>query len=163
MDALEIERAALWGHSDGAVIALWLGLLAPSRVEAIVAEATHFLRRKPRSRPFFETMRGDPDRFGPRLVEVLERDHGPGWGRVLGLGGAAWPALADTAPSDDADLYDGRLPSLIVPTLFLHGGRDPRTEPGELEALTAAAPAGRLALISEAGHSPHTEVASADE
>src|SRR5262249_18696480 len=70
MDALAIERAAVWGHSDGAVIALWLGLLAPARVEAIVAEATHFVRRKPGSRPFFETMRDDPDRFGARIVEV---------------------------------------------------------------------------------------------
>ena len=34
LDALEIDHAVLWGHSDGAVIAALMGLAAPSRFRA---------------------------------------------------------------------------------------------------------------------------------
>jgi pimeloyl-ACP methyl ester carboxylesterase len=39
--------------------------------------------------------------------------------------------------------------------LLLHGRRDPRTEPGEIEAAARTLPRARLELL-EAGHSPHT-------
>src|SRR5262249_14430914 len=55
LDAIGIDRAIVWGHSDGAVIALWLSIAAPGRVVSVIAEAAHFFRRKPRSREFFET------------------------------------------------------------------------------------------------------------
>jgi pimeloyl-ACP methyl ester carboxylesterase len=163
LDAMDIERAALWGHSDGAIIALLVALKAPARVDLVIGEATHFWRRKPRSQAFFETMRDAPERLGARAVEALQRDHGPRWRALISTNGAAWLRIGADAKSDDADLYDGRLPELAVPALFVHGGRDPRTEPGELEALCAAAPAARLALIAEAGHSPHVAPSSADE
>src|SRR5262245_56465729 len=54
LDALEIERPVVWGHSDGAIIALLLGLAAPDRVAGAIVEATHFYRYKPASRAFFE-------------------------------------------------------------------------------------------------------------
>jgi pimeloyl-ACP methyl ester carboxylesterase len=41
MDSLGIERAFLWGHSDGAVIAAILGFTAPERVRGLVLEAFH--------------------------------------------------------------------------------------------------------------------------
>ena len=50
-----------------------------------------------------------------------------------------------------------------APALMIHGGRDPRTEPGELEAALKAAPQMRLHLIEGAGHSPHSESAGAAE
>ena len=49
LDALEIQSAFLWGHSDGAVIAAMMGLVAPQRCEGVVMEAFHCLRRKPGS------------------------------------------------------------------------------------------------------------------
>ena len=52
------------------------------------------------------------------------------------------------------DLYQGRLGEVLAPTLLLHGRHDPRTEPGELEALQRALPQARLLLV-EAGHCPH--------
>ena len=51
--------------------------------------------------------------------------------------------------------------------LVIHGARDPRTEPGELDALRAgSAPANprvRFAVLADGGHSPHSERATADE
>jgi len=170
MNARGIERAAVWGHSDGAVIALRLGLMAPDRVGAIVAEATHLLRVKPGSRPFFETMRDAPERFGDRVVSTLAREHGRRWRALISTNGAAWLQIAAGAASPDDDLYDGRLAQLRVPVLVVHGARDPRTEPGEFEALRAAIVTGpggdadqrRVVVLAEGGHSPHSESATAD-
>jgi pimeloyl-ACP methyl ester carboxylesterase len=73
-----------------------------------------------------------------------------------------------------------------VPTLVIHGARDPRTEPGELEELRATLHGGRASrasatpdgvaadrargavaaafvVLPDGGHSPHSERATADE
>jgi pimeloyl-ACP methyl ester carboxylesterase len=68
-------------------------------------------------------------------------------------------------------LYGGKLPGFQLPTLVIHGARDPRTEPGELDALRqalgragrAAGPVARFEILPEGGHSPHSERATADE
>jgi pimeloyl-ACP methyl ester carboxylesterase len=52
IDALGLDRPVLWGHSDGAVIALLAGLAAPQRLAGLILEATHLLRCKPGSRAF---------------------------------------------------------------------------------------------------------------
>src|SRR6266852_3578151 len=64
IEALGLERPVLWGHSDGAVIALLMGLSAPGRLGGLVVEATHFYRSKPASRAFFDTMMANPDALG---------------------------------------------------------------------------------------------------
>ena len=97
LDALGLGRASFWGHSDGAVIAFKVALMAPDRVDRIVAEATHFFRRKPRSREFFESMRDRPEQFGGRVSKALEVDHGSRWRAVLRVNGEAWLHLADSA------------------------------------------------------------------
>jgi len=64
IDTLGLERPVLWGHSDGAVIAMLMALSAPEKLTAIILEATHLLRHKPASRSFFDTMMRDPDALG---------------------------------------------------------------------------------------------------
>src|SRR5580704_4914601 len=61
LDALGIERAAWWGHSDGAVIAALAGIERPDRAVAVVLEALHLYKDKPRSRAFFEQMVSEPE------------------------------------------------------------------------------------------------------
>jgi pimeloyl-ACP methyl ester carboxylesterase len=162
LDALALERPVVWGHSDGAVIALRLGLMAPARVGSIIGEATHYLRGKPASRGFFETMRDAPDRLGDRVAATLQRDHGDRWRALIRTNGSAWLQIADQAATAAADLYDGRLPELTVPTLLIHGANDPRTEPGELEALCRAIRGVRCERLADGGHSPHSDRATAD-
>jgi len=160
IDALGIDRALLWGHSDGAVIAFHVALAAPDRVEGIVAEAAHFWRRKPASREFFETMRDAPGTLGERVTAVLADDHGPRWDALIRANGDAWLRIA----ARGGDLYDGRLGEVGRPTLLVHGGHDPRTEPGELDALAAAlARRPAILVLPEGGHSPHSERATADQ
>jgi pimeloyl-ACP methyl ester carboxylesterase len=163
LDALGLDRVAVWGHSDGAVIALKMALARPNRVDRIVAEATHLYGRKPASREFFETMRDRPDAFGTRASSILEREHGERWRALICTNGQAWLDLADAAEGPYADLYAGRLPEVRVPVLLVHGDADPRTEPGELEALRASLPQAELALMAGGGHSPHSERATADQ
>jgi len=163
IDALGLERPVLWGHSDGAVIALLVGLAQPARVAALIVEASHVFRSKPASRAFFETMIGSPDALGDRVTSVLARDHGDRWRDVIRMNGAAWLAIERARAAAGDDLYGGRLATLRVPTLVMHGAKDPRTEPGELEALCAALPHARLALIAAGGHSPHSERLAAAE
>jgi len=169
LEALGLERPVLWGHSDGAIIALLLALESPDRVSGVIAEATHFYRRKPRSQAFFESMFGDRPVLGDSVTAVLERDHGAGWPQVLERHSRAWQAIAREAASDVDDFYGGRLSEIAVPVLVIHGARDPRTEPGEIEAIERAigpAKAGRhvrTTILPAGGHSPHSEAATADE
>ncbi len=159
LDALGIDRPFLWGHSDGAVIALRLATTAPQRVRGVIAEATHFWRRKPRSRAFFETMRDAPEQLGERVVTTLQREHGDRWRALISTNGSAWLRIADDAASDTDDLYESRLGVVKVPVLLIHGATDPRTERGEYDALVRAlGPAIRDAcVLPEGGHSPHSE------
>jgi len=154
MDALAIEEAAIWGHSDGAVIAAWMALAAPARVRALVLEAFHYVATKESSVEFFQTAVDAPERFGETVVAALERDHGERWREVVAAGGRAWLAIIEEGRRGRRDLFDGRFGEIRAPTLLLHGSRDPRTEPGELDAARAALPSARLALL-DAGHCPH--------
>ena len=159
LDALGIERCALWGHSDGAIIATLLALRAPERYSGLIVEAIHLDRAKPRSRDFFLRMRDEPDSFGERVARRLALDHGEDyWRAVLHAGGQAWLEIAKT-PGDD--FYEGRLGELRVPLLVVHGTDDPRTEPGELDRIPRELPSARIELLAGAGHSPHSERAYA--
>jgi pimeloyl-ACP methyl ester carboxylesterase len=164
LDALHIDRVVLWGHSDGAVIAAMIGLTNPDRISALILEAFHFYRKKPGSREFFETMAGDPALLGERIGTTLSREHGEDyWHKLIVMNGDAWLRIADEASHAEQDLYDGKLFELRVPTLFIHGSRDPRTEPGEMQAVRDQLPNARIEIIEGGGHSPHSESASAAE
>lgn len=158
LDSLGIENATWWGHSDGAVIAAMAALHSPDRVGAVILEALHYSAVKPRSRSFFQRMATDPDSFGDAIRHTLAAEHGEErWRHVLHLDGQAWLDIASAATTMDADLYQGRLHQLGVPTLVIHGGADPRSEVGELEAILEEIPDAHLSFHVEAGHSPHSE------
>ena len=153
LDALGIERCALWGHSDGAVIATLLALRDPARYSGLIVEAIHLDRRKPRSRAFFLQMANDPDAFGERVTRKLAEEHGDDyWRTIIGADGRAW---LDIAATPDEDLYEGRLTELRVPMLVLHGTDDPRTEPGELDRIAREVNGARIEMLDGGGHSPH--------
>jgi pimeloyl-ACP methyl ester carboxylesterase len=158
LDALGIEEAVLWGHSDGSVIAAWMGLMAPERCRGVVLEAFHYFRRKLRSRTFFEEMVVAPEGFGERVQKVLGHEHGEDyWRELLRSEGTTWLEIAKLADAGAEDLYEGRLGEMKIPAVFLQGAADPRTDPGEMEAVQRALPAGEIQLIESGGHCPHNE------
>lgn len=158
LDVLGIGRCTLWGHSDGAVIAVLLALRSPDRYDALIVEAIHLDRRKPGSRDFFLRMAGDPDSFGERVTRKLAADLGADWRTIIRADGRAWLEIAATP---DDDLYEHRLHELRAPLLVLHGTEDPRTEPGELDRIRRELATARIELIAGAGHGPHSERGSA--
>jgi len=164
LDQLGIEKAIFWGHSDGAVIAAILGLRAPSRTLALILEAFHYERKKSHSAEFFESLIREPERVGARAASAMASDHGEHrWRQVLAAGGSAWLKIIEEASDPRKDFYDNSLSRLSVPTILIHGERDPRTEPGELESVRAELPDSRIRLIEGAGHSPHSEPGARDE
>ena len=149
LDALGIESAILWGHSDGAVISAMMGLAAPERCASVVLEAFHYLRKKPGSRSFFERFAAHPEELGEETRRVLAEDHGEThWPTVLRRNCGAWFRIADSVQRSDEDLYDGRLGELRAPALFLHGSLDPRTEPGEMDRVRQALPQATMRFIA---------------
>ncbi len=152
LDALGIARCALWGHSDGAVIAAMMALATPERFTHVILEALHVDREKPHSRAFFTMMAEDPDGFGARVTERLAAEHGATWRDPIQADGRVWLELAQRP----GDLYDGRLQELRVPTLVLHGSEDPRTEPGELDRLRDL-PNVTIEIVAGGQHAPHSE------
>jgi len=169
LDALEIDRAVLWGHSDGAVIATMIGLLAPQRCARLILEAFHFYRNKPNSRSFFQRFANHPEEVNEKAQSLLAADHGAEqWRRVVQRNCRAWLKLAALSSQPDEglggdlghDLYDGRLSELKVPATFVHGRHDPRTEPGEMKQVRESLPGAEMRFIENGRHSPHSETVS---
>jgi len=160
LDALKIDRAVLWGHSDGAVIAACCGLAVRRRFSALILEAFHYQSAKHRSLDWMRSVMLDPDAVGERAKEALMRDHGEGWRKVVERNAAAWIEIARVG---GPDMYGGRLSELSVPALFIYGGDDPRTEPGDPELVRQALPRADFRVIEGARHSPHSGRDSAEE
>ncbi|HYL64331.1 MAG TPA: alpha/beta hydrolase [Candidatus Methylomirabilis sp.] len=163
LNVMGIKKAVFWGHSDGAVIGAKIGLRAPGRCERLILEAFHLLKRKPGSRAFFERFAERPEDLGEETKKLLAADHGDDWPIVLRRNCGAWFRIADAVKSADEDLYDGRLGELRVPTMFLHGRLDPRTEPGEMERVQKMLPKARVSFVESGKHSPHSENGTSEE
>jgi pimeloyl-ACP methyl ester carboxylesterase len=162
MDALNLDRPMLWGHSDGAVIAAWMAVMAPQRCRGIMLEALHYYRVKPRSLEFFRTLARDQDGLGERVISILAADHGPQWRDPIRGDCEAWLEIA-ALNSSHPDLYEGRLSEIKTPVALLHGENDPRTEPDELDRVRRELPAAQPHIIPGAGHSPHSERGAQEE
>jgi pimeloyl-ACP methyl ester carboxylesterase len=88
---MKLERAALWGHSDGAITAAMFAAEHPERASALVVEAIHFHRAK--SRGFFEKYAADPGALPQQTIERLHADHGERWRTVVAMHSSAWLAF----------------------------------------------------------------------
>ena len=164
LDAVHVRRCIFWGHSDGAVIAAMLGMSEPERCIGLVLEAFHYDREKISSRSFFQSMASEPESFGPRVTDILKQEHGdPYWSQLLRSEGQAWLEIARSTNGGRRDLFDGKLSTLGVPTAFIHGAQDPRTEAWELDAIRGELPQADMHVIASGGHSPHSEAASCKE
>ena len=162
LEALKIRKCILWGHSDGAVIAAWMGLMAresnPGLVlDGMILEALHYYRIKPHSIDFFTSLAENPDSLGERARSVLARDHGEGhWRNAIRADCQAWIEIAQASNPAGPDLYHGRLHEIPVPVAIVHGECDPCTEPGELDQVKRELPSAQVHMIPGAEHSPHS-------
>ena len=129
----------------------------------MIFEAFHFYRMKLASRQLFETLAYEPEAMGVELCERFACEFGrEHWRKLISSHAKAWLDLAAESSSPADDLYQGRLAEISAPTLFIHGELDPRTEPGEIDAAAKQLPHAEMRILEGAGHSPHSESASAD-
>jgi pimeloyl-ACP methyl ester carboxylesterase len=131
---------------------------AAERCESLILEAFHFFRNKPSSKGFFERFTAHPEDLGEETRALLRQDHGDdNWQNVPRRNCGVWLRIADMVQRPDEDLYKGRLGELRVPTLFLHGRLDPRTEPDEMERVRNELPQAEMQFVQDGKHSPHSE------
>jgi pimeloyl-ACP methyl ester carboxylesterase len=153
--ALGIEKALLWGHSDGAVIAAIMALTGASGVYGLILEAFHYFRAKRSSLDFFQSMKNSPEDFGEKICNTLAIDHGQDyWRKVLSNAGIAWLEIIKNSDKK-IEFYNGKISELLPPTIFIHGTRDLRTEPKEMETLQKMLPQASYYFLTDIGHSPH--------
>jgi len=157
LDAAELSRAALVGHSMGSLIALAAAAMAPDRVSALALLGAA------------APMRVHPDLIAlaeaddPRAVEQIVawaygRDAQLGGHRAPGLWftGGGRQLLCDSAPgvlAGDLRACDAfEAPGVAARTLVLCGADDRMTPPKTARPLLDALPDARLTVLDGAGH-----------
>ena len=154
LDALKIDRILLWGHSDGAIIAAIMALIASGRVCGFVFEGGHLYNRKATSQHQMKQMYDDPASLPPAACAKLAQYHGEDyWPQVIRNWAGGWLELYPR----DGDLYHGRLNEIRCPALIIHGEHDEHTPVSEVEELARRIPHARLTIFPDGGHSLHDQ------
>jgi pimeloyl-ACP methyl ester carboxylesterase len=166
LDALEIHRAVLVGHSGSCLVARRVALQAPARVAGLVLEASP------------TTLRGDPnlEKFVNSVVSELTEPIDPDFARSF---------LADTSTDElaagliellvedllkvpvhawkemFASLFDyddtSELPLMNAPTLLVWGDADPLIPRAMQDELVRVLPRTELVVYHGVGHTPRWE------
>ncbi|HSD83490.1 MAG TPA: alpha/beta hydrolase [Anaerolineae bacterium] len=154
LDALQIGRVRIWGHSDGAIIGAIMAILVPARVRALVFEGGHLYNRKTESLFQMQQVYDDPTLLPEAARVKLAHYHGADyWPQVIRNWAGAWIALYQRA----GDLYRDRLAEIRSPVLIMHGAHDEHTPVSEMEELAKRIPHARLAIYPAGGHSLHDQ------
>lgn len=145
LDALQIERAALVGHSDGGTIAICYAARRPERVTALVTIAAH-IYVEAKMQPAIHAIRAQYD-GDPRLRGALGRLHGPKVDTLFQSWFDAWvqPAALE---------WDLRpmLGCIRCPALIVQGMEDEHATPQHAEDIAAGIPGAKLWLVAGGGH-----------
>ena len=148
LNAAEVERPILFGHSDGASIALLFAASYPSKVCGLVLEAPHVFVEQltidsiAEARVSFEST---------DLVKKLGRYHARpdhafrGWNDIwLDARFRDWNITAECA-------------KIRCPILLIQGDQDEYGTAAQIEAITKAQPNAKVLFLNACGHSPHRD------
>ena len=148
MDALRIERAVMFGHSDGGSIALIAAAWYPSRIAALILEAPHV---------FVEPLTVDSI---AKIKQVfLASDLGTKLGRYHRDADEVfwrWNDIWLDPRFLDWDIQD-LLSDIEAPTLLIQGEDDEYGSFDQLDRIEAVLPCTRRAELVDCGHSPHRD------
>jgi len=154
LDALEVEAAVLFGHSDGGSIALIAAALEPDRIAAVVTEGAHVfvedvtLRGIRAARESFATT---------DLAERLARYHGDKVSAVAQAWIDTW--LSPAFRSWNIERY---LLGIRCRVLVIQGEDDEFGTVDQVNAIVESAPAhAKALLIPDVGHTPHRDAREA--
>ena len=150
LDAFGVENAVLFGHSDGATIALLFAALFPERTLGVIAVAPHVFLEDisiagiREAKEAFET---------GSLMGRLETYHGENTEPMF----YAW---ADTwlDPAYSSWSIEDQLPKVHAPVLLIQGEDDNYGSPEQLRRIAAGVSGeSEIMLLPDCGHSPHAE------
>lgn len=151
--ALELERVVLFGHSDGASIALIFAARYSPELEALVVEAPHVFV-EPLT---IESIAAIAARYpgDDRLRGGLGRHH-----VASDIVFRRWSDVWLNPAFRDWDIT-AELGTIAAPTLVFQGKDDEYGTPAQLEAITAAMPQAQTVLLDRCGHAPHRDAREA--
>jgi non-heme chloroperoxidase len=165
LDVLEIERAAIVGHSYGSFVAREVAIAHPQRVTSLVLIGTGFSTRTPVTAGLQEALRTLPDpipepfarefqastAYRPLPLEFFDRIVA----ESLKIPARLWPVMIDALVRYDATAALGKI---RAPTLLLWGDRDALFSRAEQDQFLAAVPGARLRVYEGTGHCPNWEL-----
>jgi pimeloyl-ACP methyl ester carboxylesterase/uncharacterized membrane protein YbhN (UPF0104 family) len=175
LDACDVDRAVLVGHSFGGAVALSAASLAPQRVEAVVllasvgpgcASVWDRVLAAPATGPLCALVawkltpwiaRARLDmarRWAGRSLRPEEHVNWQVWGHEANCRGTLWRTFLteQRALLRELDELERALPSIEVPVLVLADPRDMLVPIETARCLAKSLPHARLQLISGAGH-----------
>jgi len=148
MDVLAIERAVLFGHSDGGSIALITAAYSPERIAALILEAPHVYVEQLTVDSIAATRRVYAT---TNLREQLARHHSDP-DRVFW----AWNDIWLDARFRDWSIED-LLPAIRAPALLIQGQDDKYGTIDQIDRIARALPHTRRLELVRCGHSPHRD------
>jgi aminoacrylate hydrolase len=176
MDALQIERAHLVGHSTGGAIGQHIALRAPERLASLVLSAS-WAGPTPLFVQTFQTRRDVLINSGPLnylMIGTLLAT--PAWYLSTRFSGTQsyFKARLEEFPGLEIELgrlnavmsHDlrHRVAGITVPTFVIAARDDQLTPPGLSEELARLIPGARLSILAEGGHfCPQTVTAAYDD
>jgi pimeloyl-ACP methyl ester carboxylesterase len=148
---LDLEQVVLFGHSDGATIALLAAALHPGLIRGVISEAGHV---------FNETITQDGVRAAKarydadeKLFTRLAKHHGGNAAKVLQIWAGDW--LSEDFRSWNIEEF---LPQIKCPVLVMQGENDDFGTRAQVEAICNGVGAkAEACLLPGAGHTPHRE------
>ena len=153
LDRLQVARPILFGHSDGASIALIAAARYPERAAALVLEAPHVFVEDLTVKSIAEITAGYPS--NARLRRSLARHH-----RNADLTFRRWSDIWLNPAFREWNIT-ACLPQIAAPVLVFQGAQDEYGTALQLEAIVAAIPQAECVMLEDCRHSPHRDARNA--
>jgi len=164
MNSMQIDRCVLGGFSLGTVTVLRAVLRHPERFDGLMLMNGHGGVQLPDTPPAprpapsqwpGETFRDHLAWFAVRCVPEPESEHIRRWTR--NILSRATPEVADRIftmnPEEPID-WEKRLPELTLPTLLVHGEKDPFFRLEAMQYVDSLLPNSKLVVMEGSGHLP---------
>ena len=150
MDACHIEQAIIYGHSDGATIALITAALYPERIKGLILEGAHSFIEDSGKAAVLQTRERAKD---TNLLLSLEKYHGNKTSELFRLWHETW--LSDYFKNWTIVPL---LHKIKCPILAFQGENDEFGSIEQLNILKNEIPTSvTIEVIADAGHTPHKE------
>jgi pimeloyl-ACP methyl ester carboxylesterase len=164
MDANQLKRVSLVGHSMGSFVAQRVALIAPERIDRLVLVGSATTLRNNTVRELQQAINTLSDPVSEKFVrdfqtstvyhpvpdDFIERVIA----ESLKPPARVWRALMTGMLAAD---YSSQLSKIKAPTLVLWGDKETIFPRSEQDAITKTLPSARLKVYAETGHAPHWE------